>query len=287
MNKHFIRSFSQSGVVLRPGYSTVNPVHHLVKVEKSKLRPGLKELLLPKDDIRSVKFKPTEISQDRVNEYYQNALQSDLLLHLYEHDAEPIIGNKKRSWGTDTPFKLYRPLRKPVGSTRPTKNIYPINNKNVPKLESIVVQSYNKNALESPWLNITTRLQLATIINVKPKILYGKSNILPWKVRVGRACGAKVELFDRDMSQFISTLTELVLPRIRAFKGIPRTSGDKNGNISMGLTPEDCQFFPELEHFQELFPNLNGLQITFKTTAQTDNHAKTLLSCYGFPFSKN
>ena len=91
-------------MVLRPGYSTVNPVHHLVKVEKSKLRPGLKELLLPKDDIRSVKFKPTEISQDRVNEYYQNALQSDLLLHLYEHDAEPIIGNKKRSWGTDTPL---------------------------------------------------------------------------------------------------------------------------------------------------------------------------------------
>ena len=94
------------------------------------------------------------------------------------------------------------------------------------------------------------QIKLATITNVKPKILYGKSNILPWKVRVGRACGAKVELFDRDMSQFISTLTELVLPRIRAFKGIPRTSGDKNGNISMGLTPEDCQFFPELEHFK-------------------------------------
>ncbi|EMG47205.1 Mitochondrial ribosomal protein, large subunit, putative [Candida maltosa Xu316] len=208
------------------------------------------------------------------------------MLHLYEHDAETIIGNKKRSWGNDSPFKLFRPLRKPSGSTRASKNIHPIDNKNIPKLESVVVHAYNNKALVSGWLNITTRLQLATITNVKPKILYGKSNILPWKVRIGRPCGAKVELRDRDMTQFVSTLAELVLPRIRAFKGIPKTSGDKNGNISFGLNPEDCQFFPELEHYQELFPNLTGLHITFKTTAETDNNARTLLSCYGLPFSK-
>lgn len=287
MNRQFIRSFSQSSTILRPGYSTVQPVHHLVKIEKSKLKPVYQEVLIPKDDIQSNKFKPTEISQDRVQEYYDNVLASDLMLNLYDHEAKTIVGNKKRTWGTDSPYKLYRQLRKPMGSTRPTKNIYPIKHTNIPKLESIIIQAYNKKALDSPWLNITTRLQLSTITNVKPKILYGKSNILPWKVRVGRACGAKVELVDRDMSQFISTLTELVLPRIRAFKGIPITSGDKNGNITMGLTPEDCKFFPELEHFQELFPNLTGLNITFKTSAQTDAHAKTLLSCYGFPFARS
>lgn len=286
MNKTFVRQLSQSSILYRPGYSTVNPVHHLVKVEKSKLKPGLQNLLLPADDIRSVKYKPTEICQDRVADYYNNTLQSDLLLHFYDHDAEVIEGNKRRSWGTDSPYKVYRSSRNPRGGTRSTKNKYPITSKNVPEITSVVVHSYNKYALEHPWLNISTRLQLSVITNVKAKQIFNRSNILPWKVRVGRPCGGKVELFDRDMNQFISTLTELVLPRIRAFKGIRFSSGDKNGNVSFGLTAEDVQLFPELENFQELFPNLNGIDITFKTTAQDDSQAKTLLSAYGFPFSK-
>ncbi|RCK54602.1 54S ribosomal protein L7, mitochondrial [Candida viswanathii] len=286
MNRQFIRSFAQSSAVLKPGYSTVHPVHHLVKVEKTRLKPGYQEVLIPKDDIRSNKFKPTEVAQDRVREHYENALASDLMLNLYRHDAKVIVGNKKRSWGTDSPYKLYRQLRKPVGTTRPTKNVYPIKHTNIPKLESVVIHAYDKAALFLPHLNIRTRLQLAILSNVKPKIIYGRSNILPWKARVGRACGAKVELFDRDMSQFITTLTEMVLPRIRTFTGIPITSGDKNGNITMGLNPDDCKYFPEFEHFQELFPRLNGMHITFKTSAQTDAQAKTLLSCYGFPFAK-
>ena len=169
MNRQFIRSFSKSSIILKPGYSTVQPVHHLVKVDKAKLKPVYEEVLVPKDDIQSNKFKPTEVAQDRVQEYYDNVLASDLLLHLYDHEAKTIVGNKKRTWGTDSPYKLYRELRKPVGSTRPTKNINPIKHTNIPKLESIVIQSYNKKSLDSPWLNITTRLQLATITNVKPK----------------------------------------------------------------------------------------------------------------------
>ncbi|CAK9438115.1 mitochondrial 54S ribosomal protein uL5m [Lodderomyces beijingensis] len=287
MNRTFTRQFSQTGVSLRPGYSTVHPVHHLVKVEKAKLKPGLQNLLLPRDDIRSVKYKPTEICQDRVAEHYRNTLESDLLLHFYQHKAVKVEGNKKRTWSNDSPHNLFRGLRKPRGGTRATKDKHPITAENVPRLTSIALHAYNKNALEHNWLNISTRLQLSIITNVKAKQTYNKSNILPWKTRVGRPCGAKVELVDRDMNQFISTLTELVLPRIRAFKGISFGSGDRNGNISFGLSPEDVQFFPEFEHYQELFPNLNGMDITFKTTAQTDAQAKTLLSAYGFPFAKN
>ncbi|KAI3407171.1 mrpl7 [Candida oxycetoniae] len=286
MNRAFTRQLSHSRVCLRPGYSTVQPVHHLVPVEKARLKPGLQQLLLPADDIRSNKFKPTEICHDRVAEYYRNTLESDLLLHFYQHGATKIEGNKRREWAKDSPYKLYRGKRKPKGGTRATKDIYPITSTNVPKLTSIVVHAYNKKALEYPWLNISTRLQLSVITNVKAKQIYNKMNILPWKARVGRPCGGKVELFDRDMSQFISTLTELVLPRIRAFKGISVTSGDRNGNISFGMTAEDVQLFPELENYQELFPNLCGIDITFKTTAQTDAQAKTLLSAYGFPFAK-
>ena len=284
MQRSFVRQFSSSRVALSTNYSTVLPVHHLVKVEKAKLKPDLQNLILPTDDIRSVKYKPTEIAQDRVADHYRNTLESDLMLHFYRHNSKRLVGNKLRSWGVDSPYKLYRGLRKPAGGTRPIKDIVPVTNENIPKLTSIVVQSYNKHTAEHPWLNISNRLQLAVMTNVKPKIVYGKLNILNWKVRRGRPCGAKVELFDRDMNQFITTLTELVLPRIRALRGIRPTSGDRNGNISFGLNAEDMQFFPEFEHYQEIFPNLNGVHITFKTTAPTDAQAKTLLSTYGFVF---
>ncbi|KAG7661423.1 mrpl7 [[Candida] subhashii] len=290
MSKAFIRQFSRSAPVSGKGYSTVHPVHHLVKVEKSKLKPGYKDLLIPKDDIRSVKYKPTEYSQDRLVDYYNNTLKSDLLLQLYDHEAKVIKGATKKSWGTDSPYKLFRPLRKIKGGNRSAKDILPISHENIPEVTEIVVMAFNKKALELPHLNISTRLQLSQITNVKPKQIRAKANILPWKIRHGKECGGKSVLTGLDLSQFISTLTELVLPRIRAFKGIKNTSGDCHGNISFGLTAEDVSLFPEIEHYQELFPSLCGFDVTFKTTARTDEQARILLSGLGFPFynpSKN
>lgn len=284
MRGQFIRHFSSFGAIRKPGYSTVESVHHLVPIKKAALKPKYQGLLIPKDDIRSVGYRPTEISQDRVMEHYENTLKSDLLLHNFEYGAEPVQGNKRRSWGTDSPYKLYRNLKKPKGLSRATRDIHPISNKNIPELTSISINAYNSDALETNWLNISTRLQIAQITNVKAKQIYNKSNILPWKCRVGRPCGCKAELTGRDMTQFLSTLTELVLPRIRTFKGIKNTSGDNNGNITFGLEPEDVKYFPEIENFQELFPNLFGFHITFKTTARTDEQARNLLSALGLPF---
>lgn len=284
LSKSFVRLFSGSASVHRTGYSTVHPVHHLVKVNKPALKPAYQSLLIPKDDIKSVGFKPSEIDQDRVAEHYENVIKSDLLLHNYQHDSAVIKGNKKRSWGEDSPYKLYRNLKKPKGVSRPTKDVHPIRYDNVPEVSLIIIQAYNRDALEESWLNISTRLQLSQITNVKAKQIYAKANILPWRLRRGKPCGGKVELTGRDMSQFISTLTELVLPRIRTFQGIKNTSGDNNGNITFGLDPEDVKGFPEIENFQELFPNLTGMHITFKTNAGTDDRARTLLSSLGFPF---
>ncbi|KAK6202724.1 ribosomal protein L5 domain-containing protein [Scheffersomyces amazonensis] len=286
ISHNFIRSFSSTSSVARTGYSTVHPVHHLVKVKKNALKPSFQEFLIPRDDIRAVGYKPKEIDQDRLMDYYHNTLQSDLMLNMYKHDSKKILGSKLRSWGNDSPFKLYRELKKPKGSLNQTRDINPITFKNIPQLESISIQIYNKDALENPWLNISSRLLLSQITNVKAKQISAKANILPWKLRRGKACGAKVELTGLDMSQFITTLVEIVLPRIRTFQGIRLTSGDKNGNITLGLDPEDVKHFPEVEAFQELFPNLDGLHITLKTNARTDERARTLLSSLGFPFYK-
>lgn len=284
MTLTFTRLLSATASRSKAGYSTVLPVHHLVEVRKAALKPGFEDLLLPKDDIRSLGFKPTEIDQDRVMSHYYNTVQPDILLRNYRHDAKVIVGEKKRSWGSDSPFKLYRTLRKPKGHMRAQQNILPIRALNVPELQSISIQAFDKHALEHAWLNISTRLQISQITNVKAKQLYAKANVLPWKLREGKPCGAKVELVGLDMTQFLSTLTELVLPRIRTFKGIKTTSGDKNGNITFGLDEDALRLFPEIESFQELFPNLCGMHITFKTSARTDEQARTLLSALGLPF---
>ena len=280
------RSFSTCARVLRSGYSTVEPVHHLVKINKPALKPGMTQLLKPKSDITAIGFKPVEISQDRVREHYNNTVKSDLMLHLYEHDANTIEGQKFREWGTDSPYKMYRSMKKPRGKGKATRNIKPITSRNVPELQSIVINLYSPAIAEHKWLSVSARAFIAQITNVKPQLLRNRSNVIGWKIRVGRPCGCKVELKDRDMHQFLSTLTELVLPRIRTFTGLKPTTGDTHGNISMGLTEEDVKYFPEVEHFQDLFPNLFGFHITFKTTARTDEQARTLISSLGFPFQK-
>lgn len=284
MSKTLIRAFSQGTALCRAGYSTVDPVHHLVPINKTALKPRYREVLIPKDDIESVGFKPVDICQDRVQEHYYNTVQPDLMLQQYEHGATVVEGNKNQSWGRHSPYALYRNMKRPKGLGRATRDVHPIGPRNVPELSAISINCYNSDALEESWLNISTRLQFAQITNVKAKQTYNKSNILPWKVREGKPCGAKVELTGRDMTQFVSTLTELVLPRIRTFQGIKNTSGDNGGNITFGLDPEDVKFFPEIENFQELFPNLFGFHITFKTTARTDEQARILLSAMGLPF---
>ncbi|CAH2353715.1 54S ribosomal protein L7, mitochondrial [[Candida] railenensis] len=286
MSRLSIRSFSSSPIASKVGYSTVQPVHHLIPIKKQTLGKRFPELNIPKDDIRSPQYKPKDVYQDRVNEYYQNVLKSDLLLHYYEHDSEAVTGNKARSWGEFSPYAVYRRDRKPKGLSRATRDIKPVTPRNIPELTGISINLYNKAALEESWINISARLQLAQITNVKPKVVYNKSNVLPWKVRQGKECGCKVELEGRDMTRFLSTLVELVLPRIRTFKGIKDSSGDKSGNITFGLSPEEIKFFPEIENFQELFPNLFGFHLTFKTNAGTDERARTLLTSLGLPFYK-
>lgn len=246
--------------------------------------PKYQEVLVPKDDIESVGYRPTQFEQDRVDEHYRNSLRSDLMLYFYEHDAEIVPGQKLRDHDPTNPYSLYRHKKKPRGFGRPTRDVLPIGPQNVPELTGIALNLYTKDAYAHSWLNISSTLQLAQITNVKPKKVKGRMNDLSWKIRRGKRCGAKVDLTGADMNQFLVTLTELVLPRIRTFKGISKTSGDKFGNISLGLNPEDVKFFPEIEHFQELFPNLFGFNITFKTTARTDAAARVLLSSLGLPF---
>lgn len=278
------RSFSSSSTCSKSACSIIKPVHHLVKIDKTKLSPRFPELKYEKNDIRSPAFRPTATHQDRVRDHYNNTIQSDMLLISYKHDAQVKKGLKNREWDGSSPYHLNRQPRKPKGSDAQLPDIKPVKWHNIPEIESININCYVKEAKENQLLAITAALQLQQITGCKPRPIFAKTDVPTWKVRRGTHMGAKVELKGRPMSQFLTTLTEIVLPRIREYKGIKNKSGNRFGGISFGLTPDDVKFFPEIDASQDLWPKTFGMHININTTAQTDVNARTLVSGFAFPF---
>lgn len=268
----------------KAGCNTVAPVHHTVKIDKNRLSPRFPGLQHSKLDIRHPGYKPTSTYQDRVAEYYSNSVQSDLLLINAQHGESRQPGYKRREWDGSSPFHLNRSLRKPKGSDAETPDIKPHSAANVPKIEAIHINCYVEQAKDNVNHAISALVQLQQITGVKPKPIYSKTNVLHWRVRAGYQMGASVVLKGRPMHQFIATLTEVVFPRIRMFKGVSNKSGDTLGDIQFGLRPDDVKFFPEIEQNQDNWSKTYGFHVNVVTSAQTDAEARTLLSAYGIPF---
>lgn len=279
------RGFATTAVSMKAGYSVVQPVHHTVKVKKAVLSTRFPELKMDSNDIRSPKFKPMVTHADRVADHYYNTIAPDMLLINYRHGQKTLYGNKRREWDMSSPYHLNRPLRKPKGQIVPSPTIKPRNVDTIPCVESVTLNCFVKDAKLYPAQAIAANLQLQQITGVKPKPIFAKTNVPNWKLRPGMKVGAKAVLRGRDASQFISTLTELVLPRCRDFHGISNRSGDRYGAIAFGLTADDVKFFPEIELNQDSWSQTFGFDITIQTSAQVDPEARTLISAFGFPFT--
>lgn len=278
------RPFSTTSAAKKSACSLVKPVHHLVKIDKSKLSPRFPELKYAKNDIRSPAFMPVTTHQDRVHEHYLNTVQADLLLINYSHTFKGEVGLKNRPWDGSSPYHINRSPKKPIGIKSQLPNLHPIKWHNIPEIDNVVLNCYVNEAKENQLFAISAALQLQQITGCKPKALYSKSDVPSWKVRRGHQMGAKVVLKGRPMSQFLSTLTEIVMPRIREYKGISNRSGNGYGSISFGLTSEDVKFFPEIDANQDLWPKTFGMHINIDTSSQTDSQARTLISSLQIPF---
>ncbi|EDO16439.1 hypothetical protein Kpol_1066p3 [Vanderwaltozyma polyspora DSM 70294] len=282
-----VRCFSSTSLASKSACSIVKPVHHLVKIDKSKLTSRFPEMKYEKNDIRSPAFKPIAVAQDRGKEHYLNTLQPDLLLLNYSHGAKVEEGLKTRQWDGTSPYHINRKARLPRGSKAQLPNINVIDWKNIPQLDNIVLNCYVSEAKDNSLLAISAALQLQQITGVKPNAIYSKSDVPNWKLRKGRQMGAKVVLKGRPMYQFLSTLTEIVMPRIREYKGINESSGSRFGSVSLGLSSEDVKFFPEIDLNQDLWPATFGMHINFNTTAQNDLQAKSVISGFQVPFNNS
>ena len=153
----------------------------------------------------------------------------------------------------------------------------------VPKLEKIVLNmglGDEKDNSKSFQLAVE---ELKLISGQKPVVTKAKKSVANFKVREGQNIGAKVTLRAGKMYDFLDKLMNIVLPRVRDFKGVPTKSFDGRGNYSMGL--KEQLIFPEISYDQ--VEKTRGLDICVVTTAKTDEEARELLALLGMPFARN
>ena len=152
----------------------------------------------------------------------------------------------------------------------------------VPKLEKIVLNmGLGEVKGNSKSFNIAVD-ELAVISGQKPVVTTAKKSISNFALREGQKIGAKVTLRGERMYEFFDRLTAIALPKVRDFRGINEKSFDGRGNYSMGI--KEQLIFPEIEY--EKVEKIRGFDITFVTTAKTDEEAKALLKALGLPFAK-
>ena len=120
------------------------------------------------------------------------------------------------------------------------------------------------------------------ITGQQPMITRARKSIATFRLRAGMPIGCKVTLRGDRMWEFFDRLTSVAIPRIRDFRGISAKSFDGRGNFSMGVTEQ--LIFPEIDF--DSVDHQRGMDITFVTTANTDEEAKALLDAFGFPFKK-
>ena len=152
----------------------------------------------------------------------------------------------------------------------------------IPKIEKIVVNmGVGEAATDSKAIDGAVA-DLRAITGQQPLVTRARKSIATFKLRAGMPIGAKVTLRGDRMWEFLDRLICIAIPRIRDFRGISAKSFDGRGNFSMGVTEQ--LIFPEIDF--DSVDHQRGMDITFVTTANTDEEAKALLDAFGFPFKK-
>ena len=150
----------------------------------------------------------------------------------------------------------------------------------IPKLEKIVLNMGLGSDKDNPKGIESALEEMALIAGQKPIITKAKKSVANFKVREGQNVGAKVTLRGDRMYYFADKLMNIVLPRVRDFRGIPDTSFDGRGNYAMGV--KEQLIFPEISY--DDVDKIRGMDIVFVTTAKTDEEARALLQFLGMPF---
>lgn len=175
--------------------------------------------------------------------------------------------------------RLYEVYRKEVTPKMMEQFQYK-NAMQVPRLEKIVLNIGVGEAVENPRALDGAVNDLTMISGQKPIITKAKKSIAGFKLREGMPIGCKVTLRGERMYDFLDRLINIVLPRVRDFRGVSSQAFDGRGNFSLGI--KEQTIFPEIEYDQ--IDKIRGLEVVIVTTALTDEEARELLRNMGMPF---
>jgi large subunit ribosomal protein L5 len=152
----------------------------------------------------------------------------------------------------------------------------------VPRIQKIVINVGAGEAIDDQKIIDQIVENLGKITGQRPTVTRAKKSISNFKLREGMPIGAKVTLRGKIMYEFIDRFINLALPRTRDFQGIPDKSFDGRGNYTVGI--KEHSIFPEID--TDEVNTVHGMDITFVTSAETDEEAFALLKHIGLPFIK-
>ncbi|MEY4193664.1 MAG: hypothetical protein RLZZ226_32 [Pseudomonadota bacterium] len=150
----------------------------------------------------------------------------------------------------------------------------------VPRLQKITINMGVGEAVADKKVLQNAVEDLQKISGQKPIITLARKSIAGFKIREGMAIGCKVTLRRERMYEFLDRLITVAMPRIRDFRGVSARAFDGRGNYSMGV--KEQIIFPEIDY--DKIDALRGMDITFTTSAKTDEEARCLLEQFKFPF---
>lgn len=152
----------------------------------------------------------------------------------------------------------------------------------VPRIEKIVVNMGIGDGKDNPKVIKSAVEELALIVGQNPVVTKAKKSVANFKIRDGMNVGAKVTLRGDNMYEFFDRFVSIALPRVRDFRGINPNSFDGRGNYTMGI--KEQLIFPEINI--DKVDVVRGMDVTFVTTANSDEQARELLRLMGMPFAK-
>jgi large subunit ribosomal protein L5 len=191
-------------------------------------------------------------------------------LHVYRQRERSAMSARLKE-------KYDKEVRKQLQERFGYKNV-----QQIPKLDKVVINMSVGDAITNSKVLDTAVAELQAISGQKPVVTKAKKSIAAFKLREGMNIGAKVTLRGERMYVFLDKLFNIVLPRIRDFRGLPRKSFDGRGNYNMGLREQIV--FPEI-NFDKV-DKMRGMDIVIVTTAKNDEEATEFLTAMGLPLQK-
>lgn len=152
----------------------------------------------------------------------------------------------------------------------------------VPTLEKIVINVGLGEAIVNGKAIDAATNDIRQITGQQPIVIRARKSVAAFKLREGMPIGVKVTLRGRRMYEFLDRLVSVALPRIRDFRGVDPKAFDGHGNYTLGL--KEQLVFPEIDF--DKIDKLRGMEISFVTSAKTDDEGRALLAHFGMPFRK-